>query len=190
MSGLTANSLGRDYTLGDVTAEEKGLRELVELYGERFADADWRYQEFRCKHPVRQDPGACRTLPLMPLTGLDPLFGGVIGFVQVEVLVGHGQGGFAEHFAAEVLAVGDDAAAQVDEVAAQGQVAVHVDVGAVHGQRGVVLGHDRRWATAQQALGAGAGGEVGTAAHRGGAPGGRVGGPPRRCAGRPRRRIC
>ena len=26
--------------------EEKGLRELVELYGEKLADADWRYQEF------------------------------------------------------------------------------------------------------------------------------------------------
>ena len=65
MSRLTANSLGRDYTLGDLTAEEKGLRELVALYGERLTDADWRYQEFRCKHPVRQDPGACRTFPLM-----------------------------------------------------------------------------------------------------------------------------
>ena len=65
MSRLSANSLGRDYALGDLTAEEKGLRELVEPYGERLTDADWRYQEFRCKHPVRHDPGTCRTLPLM-----------------------------------------------------------------------------------------------------------------------------
>ena len=65
MSRLTANSLGRDYTLGDITAEEKGLRELVELYGERLTDPDWRYQEFRCKHPVRHDPGACRAFTLM-----------------------------------------------------------------------------------------------------------------------------
>ena len=72
MSQLTANSLGRDYTLGDITAEEKGLRELVELYGERLTDADWRYQELRCKHPVRHDPGACRTLPLMHLLCYPP----------------------------------------------------------------------------------------------------------------------
>ena len=44
-------------TLGDLTAEEKGLRELVELYGERLTNADWRYQEFRCKHPVRHELG-------------------------------------------------------------------------------------------------------------------------------------
>ena len=48
MSQLTANSLGRDYALGDITAEDKGLRELVELYGERLTNADWRFQEFRC----------------------------------------------------------------------------------------------------------------------------------------------
>ena len=64
--------------------------------------------------------------------GDEDLFRGVIGFVQVEVRVGHGQCGFAEQLAVRV-------GAQVDEVAAQGQVAVHVDVGAVHGQRGVVL---------------------------------------------------
>ena len=125
-------------------------------------------------------PGArpSRTVRSAPSRGPgdEDLFRGVIGFVQVEVRVGHGQCGFAEQLAGWVGAVGDDAAAQVDEVAAQGQVAVHVDVGAVHGQRGPVLGHVRRWATAQQTLGADAGGEVGTAAHRGGAPGGRVGG--------------
>ena len=75
-----------------------------------------------------------------------------------------------------VLTVGDGAAAQVDEVAAQGQVAVHVDVGAVHGQRGPVLGNLGRRLAAQQALGAGAGGDVGTASHRGGAEGRLVGG--------------
>ena len=88
--------------------------------------------------------------------GDEDLVGGVIGFLQVEVRVGHGQCGFAEQLAGWVGAVGDDAAAQVDEVAAQGQVAVHVDVGAVHGQRGPVLGHFRRRASAQQFLGAGA----------------------------------
>ena len=77
---------------------------------------------------------------------------------------------FAEQLAAVAGAVGDGAAAQVDEVAAQGQVAVHVDVGAVHGQRGPVPGNLGRPA-AQQALGAGAGGDVGTAAHCGGAEG-------------------
>ena len=56
--------------------------------------------------------------------GDEDLVGGVIGFPQVEVRVGHGQGGFAEQLAAEVFPVGDDAAALVDEVAAQGQVAV------------------------------------------------------------------
>ena len=61
--------------------------------------------------------------------GDEDLVGGVIGSPQVEVRVGHGQGGFAEQLAAEVFPVGDDAAAQVGEVAAQGQVAVHVDVG-------------------------------------------------------------
>ena len=58
----------------------------------------------------------------------------------------------------------------------QGQVAVHVDVGAVHGQRGPVLGNLGRRLAAQQALGAGAGGDVGTAAHRGGAEGRLAGG--------------
>ena len=48
---------------------------------------------------------------------------------------------FAEQLAAVAGAVGDGAAAQVDEVAAQGQVALHVDVGAVHGQRGPVPGN-------------------------------------------------
>ena len=57
------------------------------------------------------------------------------------------QGGFAER---RLVAVGEDAAAQVGEVAAQGQVAVHGDVGAVHGQRGPALGHVRRRASAQQ----------------------------------------
>ena len=57
MSRLSANCLRRDYALGDLTAEAKGLRELVELYGERLADADWRYQEFRCNHPVLHEPG-------------------------------------------------------------------------------------------------------------------------------------
>ena len=57
-----------------------------------------------------------------------------------QVIVVHGQGPFAEQLAAVAGAVGDGAAAQVDEVAAQGQVALHVDVGAVHGQRGPVLG--------------------------------------------------
>ena len=107
--------------------------------------------------------------------GDEGFVGGVIGFVQVEVRVGHGQGGFAEQLAAEVGAVGDGAAAQVDEVAAQGQVSVHVDVGAVHGQRGPVLRNLRGRPAAQQALGAGAGGDVGTAPDGGGAEGGLVG---------------
>ena len=77
---------------------------------------------------------------------------------EVQVGVVHGQGGFVEQLAAMVLTVGDGAAAQVDEVAAEGQVAVHVDVGAVHGQRGPVLGNLGRRLAAQQALGAGAGG--------------------------------
>ena len=85
--------------------------------------------------------------------GDEDLVGGVIGFPQVEVRVGHGQGGLAEQLAAEVFPVGDDAAAQVGEVAAQGRVAVHGDVEAVHGQRGPVLGHVRRRASAQQPSG-------------------------------------
>ena len=47
------------------------------------------------------------------LAGDEDLVGGVIGSPQVEVRVGHGQGGFAEQLAAEVFPVGDDAAAQV-----------------------------------------------------------------------------
>ena len=65
MSRLSANCLRRDYTLGDLTAKEKGPLELVELYGERLTDADWRYQEFHCNHPGRYEPGACRKFPLM-----------------------------------------------------------------------------------------------------------------------------
>ena len=44
----------------------------MELYGERLTDAYWRYQEFRWKHPVRHDPGACRALPLMHLLCYPP----------------------------------------------------------------------------------------------------------------------
>ena len=61
-------------------------------------------------------------------------------------------------------------------MAAQGQVAVHIDVGAVHGKRDPIQGNLRRRPAAQQPFGAGAGGDVGTAAHRGGAEGGLVGG--------------
>ena len=61
-------------------------------------------------------------------------------------------------------------------MAAQGQVAVHVDVGAVHGDGDPVIGDLRRRAVAEQALGAGAGGDVGTTADRGGAEDGLVGG--------------
>ena len=104
------------------------------------------------------------------------LTGCLVGRAQVEIVILHGQGGFAEQPAAVVLAVVDDAPAQVDEVAAQGQVAVHVDVGAVHGHGGPVFGNLWRGYAAQQALGAGAGGDVGTPAHRGGAEGGLVGG--------------
>ena len=68
----------------------------------------------------------------------------------MQILVRHGQGGFVEQLAAMVLTAGDGAAAQVDEVAGQGQVAVHVDVGAVHGQRGPVLGNLGRRLAAQQ----------------------------------------
>ena len=100
---------------------------------------------------------------------------GSLGFPQVEVVVVHGQNGLAEELAAVVLAVGDDAAAQVDEVAAQGQVAVHVDVGAVHGEGGPVLRNLGRRDAGQHALGTGAGGDVGAAAHRVGALSGRVG---------------
>ena len=50
MNWLTTNCLGLDYALGDLTVDDKELRELVEMYGERLADADWRYQEFRCRH--------------------------------------------------------------------------------------------------------------------------------------------
>ena len=89
----------------------------------------------------------------------------------IQILVRYGQGGFAEQLAGEAGAVGDGAAAQVDEVAAEGQVAVHVDVGVVHGQRGPVLGNLGRRPAAQQALGAGAGGDVGTTTHCGGAEG-------------------
>ena len=99
-----------------------------------------------------------------------------VGRTEVQILVRHGQGRLAEQLAAVADAVGDGAAAQVDEVAAQGQVAVHVDVGAVHGQRGPVLGNLGRRPAAQQALGPGAGGDVGTAAHRGGAEGSLAGG--------------
>ena len=59
-------------------------------------------------------------------------------------MVIHGQVGLAEHPAAGVLAVDEGAAAQVDEVAAQGEVAVDIDVGAVHGQRAPVAGRLRR----------------------------------------------
>ena len=86
-----------------------------------------------------------------------------VGRTEVQVLVVHGQGGLAEHPAVEILSVGDDAAAQVDEVAAQGQVAVHVDVGTVHCDGGPVGGNVRRGDAVQQALGTGAGGDVGTA---------------------------
>ena len=61
-------------------------------------------------------------------------------------------------------------------MAAQGQVAVHVDVGAVHRDRGPILGNLRRGDAVQQALGTGAGGDVGMAAHRGGAEDCLVGG--------------
>ena len=106
------------------------------------------------------------------------LIGGVVGTAQVEVLVVHGQNGLAEHPAAGVLAVAEGAAAEVDQMAAQGQMAVHVDVGTVHGQGAPVAGRLRRWDAAQQTLGASAGGDVGTTAHRGGARGGFVGGYP------------
>ena len=78
--------------------------------------------------------------------------------------------------AAEVSTIGDGAAAQVDEKAAQGQMPVNVDVGAVHGDGGPVLGNLGRGDAAQQALGPGAGGDVRTAAHRRGAEDGLVGG--------------
>ena len=55
-------------------------------------------------------------------------------------------------------------------------MAVHVDVGAVDGQAGPVGGNLGRRPAAQQALGAGAGGDVGTTAHRGGAEGRLIGG--------------
>ena len=64
----------------------------------------------------------------------------------------------------------------------RGQVAVHVDVGAVHGLRGPVNGNLGWGYAAQQAVGAGAGGDVGTTAHRGGAGGGLVGGDGQRTA--------
>ena len=48
--------------------------------------------------------------------------------------------------------------------------------GSVHGQRGPVCGSLRRRPAAQQAFGAGAGGDVGPTSHRGGAEGGLVGG--------------
>ena len=69
------------------------------------------------------------------------LAAGAVRRAEVQVIVLHGQGGLAEQPAAEVLPIGDGAAAQVDEVAAQGQVAVHVDVGAVHGNGRPVLGN-------------------------------------------------
>ena len=61
MNWLTTNCLGLDYALGDLTVDDKGLRELVEMYGERLADADWRYQEFRCRHLVDRERGASST---------------------------------------------------------------------------------------------------------------------------------
>ena len=61
-------------------------------------------------------------------------------------------------------------------MAAQGEVAVHVDVGAVHRQRGPVPGSRRRRTVAEQALGAGAGGDVGATSYRGGVEGGLGGG--------------
>ena len=106
------------------------------------------------------------------------LTAGAVRRAEVQVIVLHGQGGLAEQPAAEVLPIGDDAAAQVDEVAAQGKVEVHVDVGAVHGQRDPVLGSPLA---------------------AGGCPAGprdrcgrrcRASGPPRRCGRRPRRRVC
>ena len=100
----------------------------------------------------------------------------LVGRTHVEIVIIQSQGGLAEQPAAEVMAVGDDAPAQVDEKAAQGQVAIHVDVGAVHGDGGPVPGHLGRGYAVQQALGAGAGGDVGTTTHRGGAEGGLVDG--------------
>ncbi|MCY4417461.1 MAG: hypothetical protein OXE87_14305, partial [Chloroflexi bacterium] len=97
-----------------------------------------------------------------------------VGRPEVQVVVLHSRDGLAEQPATEVPAVGDDAAALIDKVTAQGQVAVHVDVGAVHGQRDSMLGELRRRAAAQQAPGTGAGGDVGTTAHRGGAEGGLI----------------
>ena len=105
------------------------------------------------------------------------LVGGVVGTAQIEVLVIHGQGWLAEHPAVGVLAVDEGAAAQVDEVAAQGQVAVHVDVGAVHGQRAPVAGRLRRGDAGQHPLGGRCGRRC------------RDDGPPRRCDWRPRRRL-
>ena len=99
-----------------------------------------------------------------------------VGRSEVQVPVLRSQGGLAEQVAAKVAAVGDGAAAQVDKIAAQGQVAVHVDLGAVHGQRDSMLGELRRRAAAQQGLGTSASGDVGTTAHRGGAEGGVIGG--------------
>ena len=100
---------------------------------------------------------------------------GRVGRTEVQVSVLHSQGGLAEHVAAEVPAVGEDAAAQVDEVAAQGEVAVHVDVGAVHGQRDPVLG-DLRWRPAAAAPQGRCGRKCRATAHRGGAEDGLVGG--------------
>ena len=57
MSWLTANCLGLDYALGDLTIDEKEHRDLVEMYGERLTDADWRYQEFCRRYLVDRERG-------------------------------------------------------------------------------------------------------------------------------------
>ena len=45
--GISKSTLDRAIKRGELTTEteQHGLRELVDLYRERMADADWRYQE-------------------------------------------------------------------------------------------------------------------------------------------------
>ena len=63
---------------------------------------------------------------------------------ELEMDVLYGQEGFAEQLAAGSPHVGDDAAAQVDQMAAHGKVVAHVNVRAVHGDGGPTLGKLRR----------------------------------------------
>ena len=96
-----------------------------------------------------------------------------IGRAQVEVSIAGGEGRLAEQAAVGPASVGDGAAAEVNQIAAQGQMAVNINVRAVHRYRRPVGGGViRRGYAAQQPLRAGAGKEEGPASGGGSAVGG------------------